>query len=359
MVRKLCNVLSICFLFYSTPVEAEPVRVGALFHLTGEFAAQGNAFQEGVQLALDEINAGERKIDVVFEDTKYLPVETNTGAKRLSELNVSAVLISTYPEAKTASPVLTQQKIPMLVLWDSSPELEELSEYLFGIGPWTPGAGEISAGFIIQHLKMRKAVVLNSNTEWSLSVSEYFSKRLKELGGEVVKTFTFNPGEQDFLTVLTKVRLLHPEVLFAPMDSSLVPFFSQIKKLHLDMPVVTTEIITEDNLQEAADAFEGVYQSSPADPALPATAEMLRLYQIKYGRPATQTVFIAWAYDATKLLGEVVNKGASNSETIRSALLSTRDFKGAGGSIDFSKGRSSPRIERMFQVKGGKFVPVE
>src|SRR4051794_40485114 len=94
-------------LFWATVCKAEPLRIGALFHLTGEFALQGVAFREGAELALEEAqSSGLHDLEIVFEDTRYLPVDTNTGAKRLAEIEgLQAVLISTLTEAKTASPV--------------------------------------------------------------------------------------------------------------------------------------------------------------------------------------------------------------------------------------------------------------
>lgn len=52
--------LTSAFVFFWLPcfarAESPPPRIGALMVLTGQYAMQGNAFREGIELAVDEIN---------------------------------------------------------------------------------------------------------------------------------------------------------------------------------------------------------------------------------------------------------------------------------------------------------------
>ncbi len=356
---RLCFYAALLAMLAVTSASAEPLKIGALFHLTGEFAIQGVAFREGAELALEELKAdGLPELEIVFEDTRYLPLDTNTGAKRLAQMDgMQAILISTLTEGKTASPVLTQRKLPMLVLWDSSPELEKLSPFLFGLGPWTPNSGKIPAEFAFNQLKGRRAIVIDSNTEWSLAVSKFFKERFAELGGTVLDTFTINPGELDFNTVLTRARMKHPDVAFLPIDSSIPQLFQQAQRMRLGVPLVTSDIITEDNLEEAAEAFEGVYQANVSDPSFPETSAMLNAYGKRFAKKCTQPLYVAWAYDAVKLLGKVLKQGVRGGEPIRTALMATKEYHGAGGMISLDGKQSSPRPATMYQVRGGKFVP--
>ncbi|NDC38330.1 MAG: amino acid ABC transporter substrate-binding protein, partial [Proteobacteria bacterium] len=259
--------------------EQPPLRIGALLHLTGEFAVQGVAFRQGAELAADEVNTAGgvngRKIEVVFEDTQYKPILSNSGAKKLSQIDkVAAVLISTATEAKAAGSVLQRDSLPGIVLWDSSPEIEALGEYMFGIGPWAPSSGARSAEFAWNTLKAKRAAVIYSNTEWSQYVAKFFESRMKELGGTIVRHYSLNPEENDFRTVLAKVSESKPDVLYAPIDGNIVAFFEQVQQRKVTIPIITSDIITDEYLETSPKSFEGVYQTMTGAPDSPAAQRM-------------------------------------------------------------------------------------
>jgi ABC-type branched-subunit amino acid transport system substrate-binding protein len=58
-VTRVLTLMS-AFVFFWLPcfarAENPPPRIGALIVLTGQYAMQGNAFREGIELAVDEIN---------------------------------------------------------------------------------------------------------------------------------------------------------------------------------------------------------------------------------------------------------------------------------------------------------------
>jgi len=360
-LAEICRKSSlIALVIFPRIAAAEPLRIGALFHLTGEIAVQGAAFQEGAELALSEEKTGELKdLEIIYHDTRYIPLDTNTGAKALAQREgLQAVLISTLTEAKTASPVLTSAKTPMLVLWDSSPDLEKLSPYLFGFGPWTPSAGELPAEFSISALKAKRAVIFEWNTEWSLCVSKFFRNKFVSLGGEIVETFTINPGELDFLTIITRAKRRHPDVAYVPIESSIVQFFSQARKMNVEFPLVTSDVITDDNIQEGGKVFDGVFQSMVADPSFKESAKMLSSYEKKYKKKCTQPLYVAWAYDAVKVVAQILRSGVRGGEEVRKALLTVKGYHGAGGTISLEGKQSSPRPAQMYKISDGKFFPV-
>jgi branched-chain amino acid transport system substrate-binding protein len=57
---NLIRILLLLTLVAPRPTFADtpPIRIGALIVLTGQYAMQGSAFREGIELAIDEVNAG-------------------------------------------------------------------------------------------------------------------------------------------------------------------------------------------------------------------------------------------------------------------------------------------------------------
>ena len=362
MQKPLIPFLSTLFLLScSHSPQDNTVRIGTLFHLTGEFAVQGEAFKEGAELAADAINKhggiNGRKLVLIHEDTQYRPLQAVSGAQKLlGRDHVSAVLVSTATEVKAVAPLLRQAKVPGITLWDSSPEIETLGEYLFGLGPWTPSSGEESARFAFDNLKARRAAVIASNTEWSLSVAQFFAEKFKALGGTIVYEAKLNPSETDYRTPLLKLKDAKPDVVYAPVDSNIPQFFSQTKHQKLTIPIITSDVITDDLLITENSGFEGAYQTMTADPHFPATERMKTEYEAFFKKPLTQTSYVAWGYDGVMLIAKALED--PTGKDLYRTLLAIQKFPGASGEISFSAQGSAPRPVTVFMVQGGALQSV-
>lgn len=159
--------------------ESRPMKLGALLHLTGDLAPQGAALRRGIELAADEINAArgpdDPSLEVIYEDTALKSEIAFKAGKKLLEVdNVQAALVATSAETKAAGTIFERRKVPLVCLWDSSPIIEQIGDYVFGIGTWTPSVGETVAKYMYTTLGIRRAAVINSVDEWSLEVSKSF-----------------------------------------------------------------------------------------------------------------------------------------------------------------------------------------
>lgn len=177
------------FFIYSVAFSApKPIRIGALMVLTGQYAMQGAAFREGLELAVSEINEsggiGGAPLELRIEDTNNLATQALSAARKLMDMDgVVAALTTSYPELSTGAMEFQKHQIPVVHLWDASPEIEGMGEFIFGIGPWTPSAGETSARFLRQQLHAKTVVTFHVNDPWSELVTDYFEKDFVKNGG--------------------------------------------------------------------------------------------------------------------------------------------------------------------------------
>jgi branched-chain amino acid transport system substrate-binding protein len=349
------SLLSVCVTHADTPSSSK-ISLGAMLHLTGEFAMQGEAFRQGIELATDNINKQGgiygKRIAIVFEDTQYKPVQSVTAAKRFATRNdILANIISVVTEAKAAAPVLEKANLPSIVLWDSSPELEDSGEYIFGIGPWAPSSGMISAQFALQSLKAKKAAIIYTNTEWSVYVSDYFERTFNQKETDSVKKYALDPAEVDFRSILTRAKNNNPDVIYAPIDGNILAFFKQAKELGIKAPIVTSDILDKELFDEGKDLFEGVYQSQTMEPSFPETVKMKALYIEKYNKEPDFLMLTAWGYDSVNIIAHAIKEAGEDRKKIQEAIYKIHDFKGAGGVINFNSRGSSPRSVKVFKVQ--------
>lgn len=358
MLKKFLIVILSCVI--TQTVRGENLKIGAILDLSGDYADVGNAFLEGLSLAVDEVNqAGGvegQQLELVVEDTHYNMAQVASAARKLLSIDkVRAAVITTYTEIKVAGPTFEAAGVPLVALWDSAPQIEALGDYVFGIGAWTPSAGETAATFAGESLNGKTAAIINTNGEWSLDVSSIFKRRFEALGGRVIEEISLNPSDTDFKSAILRVKKLAPDVLYAPLSDNIVPFFKQLSMLKFKAPVLTSDVISENAIENLRDAAEGIYQTQTATPETSATRHMLELYRVRYSKECVMTLFTAWAYDSIRLFTEAVKKGDPSSDGIRKALYQIKNFPGASGSLTISPEGSARTIENMFQIRNGRF----
>ena len=329
--------------------------------LTGQYAMQGTAFREGIELAVAEINdtggIGGKKLEFVPEDTGNLAVNALTAARRLLQVDgLVAVITTSYPELATGAAEFQRKKIPVVHLWDASPDIEAMGDYLFGIGPWTPSAGEVSARFAISNLKARTVVTFRINDPWSELVTSYFEQSFTAQGGRVLQSYSFNPQEQDFRTVFSKARGLRPDVIYSPVGDNIVPFYVQLRQQIPDIPVVSSDVIAEEHIRQAPVVFEGIYQSQMKDPSGPDFERVASAYQKRFNKAMTLPWFVCTAYDGVKLLSFCAKKVGTNPAAVRDCIAETNNLSGVTQTFSFTPGGSSPQTESIFRLHKGLFV---
>lgn len=342
----------------------KPFRVGCILYLTGDLAMQENAFREGLEIARDEIlqagGIGGRPLELIVEDTKNDPkLGVNASQKFLSVDKIDAALLSSYQDAMSSGPLYEAAKIPAIVLWDASPEIDAAGDFLFSIGPWIPSAGEAAADFIFGKLGKRKAVSVYTEEQWSNEVHKYFQKRFESLGGTLLRSISAPAENADFKTIVTKLRREKAEALYAPLTYQILPFYKRLRAQGWTLPIVSSDIITEELVRQDPAIFENVYQTGIQDPTSKDFKELSRRYEIQFHKELTLPWFVATGYDALKILARAAERTSQSHSTLQQELYSVQNFPGAARTYSINSAGSSPDYEHLFQIREGKFHPID
>jgi branched-chain amino acid transport system substrate-binding protein len=340
------------------------IKIGALLHLSGDLAMQGAAFREGIELAVASINSsggiGGTPIAVVFEDTELKPSVAYKGAKKLLELDgVVAGLVSTSAETKAAGSLFEAKKVPLICLWDSSPEVERLGQHVFGIGTWTPSAGEKVAEYAYHKLGTRRAAVIFQEDEWALTVTEAFADRFASLGGALVFNESLNPDSFDFRSVISRMMAKRPDLLYAPFGFNTAAFLKQLRQLRFGKPIFESDTLNDEIISAAGQAAEGVYQTQSVDPEGGAYELFANEYKEKFGRAPSMPIYAAWGYDGVELIARAIKSVGPRPALISGELYKTENHAGASGNISISSEGSSRVMVGMYRVTQGKLRLVE
>ena len=108
-------------------------KIGFTAALTGGAAAYGKSEEEGVRLAVEEINKkGDFPIDLLVEDTKAVPADSMNATKKLIQEKVSMIIgPMTSNEAKAAGPIIQNAKIPSLEISVTAENITDIGDCIF------------------------------------------------------------------------------------------------------------------------------------------------------------------------------------------------------------------------------------
>lgn len=215
-------VLAVAMVFAAWPVLAQDtIKVGIVGPRTGPAAATGKAFEEGIKLATDYVNAKGgvlgKKLEIVFEDTAGAPDKAASGFERLvTRDKVVMVLGESHSSSALAEIEVAERfKIPFVVVeaW-ADPITAKNYKYVFRAGPSNSGVVNKSIAKWVEAEKFKKAFIVAENSDWGLGIAELSKAALTKAGVKFDMLVT-EQKSQDHYTELNKIKEYDPDVVLA------------------------------------------------------------------------------------------------------------------------------------------------
>jgi branched-chain amino acid transport system substrate-binding protein len=344
---------------------ANEIVVGHYGSMTGSEATFGRSTDNGIRLAVDEINeaggVNGKKIRVITYDDKGDAREAGTAVTRLiAKDGVVAVLGEVASSLSlVGAPVCQENGIPMVTPSSTNPSVTEVGDMIFRVCFIDDFQGWVCAKFAREHepLKAEKAAVLYDQVSaYSEGLQAVFIKAFEEFGGTIVSKQTYQAGDQDFSAQLTAIRASQPDVIFVPGYYTDVGNIAlQAKRLNIEAPLLGGDGWDSAKLGEiAGDAITGSFYAnhySHQDPD-PRVQDFISKYKARFG--GTPDGLAALGYDAARILADAMGRaGSLDGAEIAAALASTKDFPGVTGKISIDEKRNAVKPAVMLEMKDG------
>jgi branched-chain amino acid transport system substrate-binding protein len=361
----------------STPQPGAPqastngtIKIATVGPITGDGAMWGTQQQQGVQLAIDDINANGgllgKKVELVPFDDKGDAKEAVSVAQRIvDDTSISAVIGHVYSgNTIAAGPIYTKGKVPLVAVAATNPRVvSEGGEYVFRINLSDAAAGADMAEYIVNKLGMKNIAVLVDQTDYSQGVYEAFAAKAKELGAQIVSEQKFVGGQdKDFSVMLTTINSTNPDVILADgyaAEAALIA--QQAKSLGITTPLMIPDGATEPTfISLSGDAAEGTIAFSYFDPTVddPKIQELAQKYEDKYKQEIL--TYVPYAYDAMTAIANAIEiAGNAERSAIRDALEQVNNPNGVTGTLSFTNRDRAIGWSVVLKVENGKFVFVE
>jgi ABC-type branched-subunit amino acid transport system substrate-binding protein len=360
---------------------ADTIKVGCAFSLTGDYAGSGDNYFKGVEMAVEELNAGGgllgKQLEIVmFDNQDFAPEVVMQGADYLMDQKKVAVVVAGWAGAGADVRAYGKYDVPVFLddgsqasvdVYKEDPEKYRNTYFMTPVA-----AAQGSSVFnVLQALPYdypnKKVVLINTDDAWGGEIGAVQAKRFKEIGWEVALHEIVPYGTNEWGPILTKVRRIKPAVIHFEIAASQEPitFVRQFLKrptntiISLGWSITPLEVV--ETLGKKADGVMGDMPAGMPVPQAP-TAEAqawLDKYEKRYkhdlgvGSFVTYTSFMAWA-EAAKASGDAYNFKAVNKH------LSSVAYKGLMGDIKWGEDNTlhpqpgAPMVH--YQVQNGELV---
>ncbi len=358
---------------------AADIKLGAAEALTGPAAKYGIAIQNGLTLAVDQINANGgvngNKFVLTVEDEQGKKEEAINVFKKL--IFQEKVLVLFGPtlsnSAFAADPIANASKVVVFGTSNTADGISAIGPHVFRNSVMEADVLPVTTRAAVKHFGIKKVAVMYGNDDaFTKSGYDVFKATLAAQKIAVTGTETYAKGDVDFKAQLTKIKAGNPDAIVCScLAEEAANIILQTRSLGMKQPFIGGNGFNSPKLFEIAkDGADNTVMGSPwsAENAAPANQAFMAAYKARYKVDPDQ--FAAQAYDAVYIVAEAL-KGVKLSgkidqdrQALRVALPSVK-FTGATGKFAFRRAVAANGKEAGFDAdqeaivniaKGGKFI---
>jgi branched-chain amino acid transport system substrate-binding protein len=388
MLSTLVAATTLLFSQSSLAAACGEIVLGSAISLTGKYATNGVHAQKGYEYAITKIKEkGGVKIDgkcynfkVIYYDDESKGDRGATLAERLISQDKVQYMLGPYSSGmtKAIAPVTEKYKIPMVEAEGASRSLFNKGyKYLFAVlstsEQYLASAISLAAekakesGRSVSSIKVAIAV---ENDPFSLDIRAGVAEDAARFGMKVVIDEKLPRDLSDMSAILTKVKLLKPDVLIVSGHSKgAATAVRQIGEQNIKVPMIAiTHCEAADVTGKFGDAANDFLCStqwsetlSYKDPLFGSAAQYEKGFKAAYPEYGTKKVPYQTAQASAAVyvyMDAFQRAGSMDKEKVRDALSAT-DMKTFYGGIKFSAaGNNIAKPMVLRQIQNGKYVVV-
>ena len=318
------------------------ISIGLVLPLTGHLASTAERMQQGLDLALNEINNAQSSTTrfkfIIADDTSTPEGAVAAFNKLIHEEAVSVILGPASSSATQAAfPIAQENQVVAISPTSAARGLSAIGDFVFRILLTTDVV--ILKGIEATYTKLgyqRVATIYDETDLFSTDRDEALREVLTAIGVEVLTTKSFQSDNTDFSAQLTRIKALNPDAIFV---SALPPekpgILIQGHELGISTPIIISSL-TSVEVEAAGAAAEGAitFIGWLSTDVTPGNQAFVQNYSTTFGMEPDS--FAASSYTSVYILAEAIkNAQSTDAISIRDALANIRDFDTVLGKFSF------------------------
>ncbi len=366
----LAVLASLSLTFAACTPTPETIKIGVAQPLSGNLGGLGKDMQNGVQLAIDEINkkgftfdGKSAKFELVSGDDKAQSDEAVKVAQQLADSGVVAVIGHLTSDASIkAAPIYAKKSIAQLAI-STNPQFTELGHatsfrLVANDSMQARAVGSYGANQIVK----TKFAVLDDGTGYGKGLADAAAKLL-EGRKTIALRESFDDKTKEFTALAAKIQAGGIEVILTTLnDFQVVALIDALEKVNYSKQIA---ILGTDNLKTAdmvkhASKVASMYVTSPVQDVgeSPGGAAFLSQYTASY---KTQPAYGShYSYDAMHMVAAAIKRaGSAEPAKITQALHAMDGFAPVTGPMRWTEqGEQKQGQVGVYTVRGTQWERV-
>lgn len=258
------SVLITSFVTLFASAQAQGVKIVGLVELTGTGTTSGTNFDNGIKLAVKEINAAGgilgRKIDYVSYDTQSNPGVAKGLTDKAVDDEAYVVMGPVFSGSIMVSMASTRRaEIPNFTGGEAAAITQQGNPYVFRTSFTQSTAMPKIANYIRDKVKAKTVDVVYVNNDFGKGGRDLIIKALESRGIKIGADISTEPGQVDFSSVVVKAKQSNGDALFAyTNEEESARLLRELKKQGYKKPILGETVLTSQKVIElAGDAANG------------------------------------------------------------------------------------------------------
>jgi branched-chain amino acid transport system substrate-binding protein len=353
----------------ATPSFAQQtVPIVGLVELSGTGATSGSNFDNGIKLAVKEINAAGgilgRKINYVSMDTQSTPGVAKALAKKAVDQGAYVVMGPVFSGSIIVSMAETRAaEIPNFTGGEAAGITQQGNPYVFRTSFTQATAMPKIASYIVGTVKAKTVDVIYVNNDFGKGGLDLIKKELEARGVKVPNTVSTEPGQLDFSAAVLKVKQSGSDTVFVySNEEESARALRELRKQGFAKPIIGETVLTSQKVIElAGEAANGAvaHVGLTADAPQPLIKKFSDAFAAEYKVKSDHNGLKG--YSGMYVVKAVTEKiGKFDSKAFAAAMkgleLQVKDHPGILMDVSFDQNGDIDRESYMTRVDNGKQV---
>jgi branched-chain amino acid transport system substrate-binding protein len=345
-----------------------PVTVVGLMELSGTGTTAGTNFDNGVKLAVKEINAAGgilgRKIEYTTMDTQSAPQTAKALAQKAVDQSAYVVMGPVFSGSFIVSMAETKRaEIPNFTGGEAANITEQGNPYVFRTSFTQSTAMPKLARYIKDTVKAKSVAMIWVNNDFGKGGRDSMAKALEAQGIKVAADISTDPGQIDFSAAVLKAKQSNADALFVyTNEEESARALRELRKQGYDKPIIGETTLTGQKVIElAGEAANGAvaHVGLTVDAPQPAIKAFDEKFQKEYKYKSDHNGMKGYSgMYVVKAITEKIGKfdGKAFAKAMHGATIRVKDVPGVLLDVHFDDNGDLDRESFLVKVVGGKQV---
>ena len=346
--------------------DVQTVRIAHAGPTSGGIAHIGKDMENGVRLAIDELNTqalviGGKKIkfELAAEDDAGDPRQATAVAQKLCDSKVAGVVGhlqsgTTIP----ASAVYNKCGVPHITASATNPDVTKHGyNTTYRLIANDNALGAALANFSRDTLKIKTVAIIDDRTAYGQGLAGVFKATALQKGVKVVSEEFTTDKATDFMAVLTAIKSKKPDAIFyGGLDAQAGPMLRQMEQLGMmDVKYFGGDALCTEKLAELsvkAGTLKNVTCATGGSSVVKMQGgnDWKKKYDTRF--PGQFQIYSPYAYDAAFVLADAMKRANSVEPKVYVPFIGKTQLKGITSNISFTaKGELTTPVVTLYSFK--------